>query len=259
MHDNQASPDLAAVRYLPDLLAEALDATIGEVVGLPLSLAFRVRTDARGALFLSGLDPTTAEQATRAFGGRLLPVSATQGGGHVPAGTFGVVAEAWQDTGAGPVGTGPVALSPAAWTGIGPPDLVTVVAGARPTQDRPARVAQLRDTLGSTADRLDAEVATEVDWGIMKSLDGPSSAWLELALDHMARTRSAVGAYLIEVADDIDDERIDQLGDGYVRAAELWRELPNGGAELAADVHELERACVGWMRSAAQRPTRYAF
>ncbi|HVX19773.1 MAG TPA: hypothetical protein VHB02_00325 [Acidimicrobiales bacterium] len=254
-----ATPDLAAIHYLPGLVADALGATVGEVVGRPLALAFRVRSDHGGQLFLSGLTPTVAADAAESLGGRLVSLSLDGADGPSAPGAFGLCPEAWDEIGGKTVGTGPVGLSPTTWTGVGPPDLVVVVPGIRPSVDRATGVAKLRDRLRSTADRLAAEVGPEVDWTVLKSLEGPATAWLAMAVDHMARTRVAAGSYLIELADDIDDERIDQLGDGYVRAAELWRELPGGGPTVAAEVHEVERACVDWMRSAADPPTRYAF
>ncbi|HEX3947665.1 MAG TPA: hypothetical protein VHW47_08155 [Acidimicrobiales bacterium] len=252
--------DLASIGYLPETMAAALHATVGEVVGIPMSLAFRVETGQPDRLFLSGLVPETAGAAGEALGGRLVPSPAagrTAGGGTVVT----LATEVWGRSGGdgGPaIGTGPVVLPPGAGTS-GELAVVTIEAGERPTIDRLARVERLRATLRQGADRLEREVATEVDWALLTATAGKAGDWLVLALDQMARTRSAVGAYLIDVADDIDDERIDQLGDGYVRAGELWRDMPKGDAALGDEVHQLERACVDWMRKAADPPTRYAF
>jgi|GEM_PF-5567082 len=249
--------DLADVHYLPQLVADALGATVGEVVGLPLALAFRVTVGPSGALFLSGLAPSVAADGAECLGGRLEPV-APEHASSSP-GAFRLCPEAWDAAGDGMIGTGPVGLPVTSGAAVGFPDVMTVVAGTRPAYDRATRVARLRDVLRTTAGRLASEVGPAVDWSVLKGLEGRSTAWLATAFDHVARTRSAVGAYLIDVADEIDDERIDQLGDGYVRAAEMWRELPAGGPVVAEEVHDLERACVDWMRSAADPPTRYAF
>ena len=79
-------------------------------------------------------------------------------------------------------------------------------------------------------------------------------------LDDLADSRRLVGRYLLDAGDEFDDERIDQLGDGYVRAAERWSTLTASPVpELVHEIFALETACQEWMQGASELPTRYAF
>jgi hypothetical protein len=134
-----------------------------------------------------------------------------------------------------------------------------VVVGQPPERNRLERAEHLRTTFSLVATRLAGEMAPAVDWSVLARAKGPAQAWMVEALTAIAATRTAVGSYLIDQADELDDERIDQLGDGYVRTAELWRYLADGDLAVGPELHELERSCLAWMRGAAARPTRYAF
>ena len=69
-----------------------------------------------------------------------------------------------------------------------------------------------------------------------------------------------VGRFLLDAGDEFDDERIDQLGDGYVRAPHLWSALATRPVpELVHEILALEHSCREWMQSASELPTRYAF
>ena len=95
--------------------------------------------------------------------------------------------------------------------------------------------------------------------GLLATLDDEPAACRAL-LDDLVDGRRLVGRFLLDAGDEFDDERIDQLGDGYVRAAERWSVLAaNPVPELVHDILALERACQEWMQGASELPTRYTF
>jgi len=265
--DSPTSPIWRAVRPIQDELADILGVPAGEVIGAPLAIAFVIRidendgtgTDDDERFFLSGLSPDVATAAIETLGSHILPEAPDGSDGL--ARTLTIVEQVWSAKDAGPsVGFGPVALAPTADPSLFVnPRRLTVVTGQTPVRSRLERAEQLRATFARVSGRLAGEVAPAVDWSILARAEGEAQAWSAEALSAIAVTRRAVGSYLIDQADELDDERVDQLGDGYVRAAELWRCLAEGDWALGPELHELERSCVAWMRSAADRPTRYAF
>ena len=125
--------------------------------------------------------------------------------------------------------------------------------------DRGTRAEQavaLRDRFARAASELEASLAGPLDAGALaRALDEGAQALVDLA-----ESRSFVGRHLLDLADELDDERIDQLGDGYLRAAALWASLASRPEPALVDeVLALERSCAVWMRKAADLPTRYAF
>jgi len=122
------------------------------------------------------------------------------------------------------------------------------------------RANALRARFTSVADTLAAALTRVPDAGVLlAALDDEPTACAEL-LDDLADSRRLVGRFLLDAGDEFDDERIDQLGDGYVRAAERWSALaPTPVPELVHEILVLERACQEWMQGASELPTRYAF
>ena len=121
------------------------------------------------------------------------------------------------------------------------------------------QVTRLRDDLRETAGRLgrqlDALRPEPFSAVVQEQPDDIAHAITELAAN-----RRRYGRELLDAADWFDDERIDQLGDGYLRSAALWDGLAAALDVVSLDkVLELERTCVQWMTAAAERPTRYAF
>jgi hypothetical protein len=226
-----------------------------EVLGAALGIGFVIKTAEPGRIFLSGLSHDFATAAVESLGGHVVVDGPSDGS------TLTIADAIWSPVDSGPaVGFGPVALAPTA----DPPACtnlrrLTVITGAAPKRSRLERAEWVRATFALVADRLAGEVATAVDWSPLAQVEGTAQAWLTEGVRSAAATRHAVGSYLIELADELDDERIDQLGDGYVRAAELWRHLAKGEWAIGPDLQELERTCAAWMGNAAGRPTRYAF
>ena len=71
---------------------------------------------------------------------------------------------------------------------------------------------------------------------LLATLDDEPAA-CDALLDDLAYGRRLVGRFLLDAGDEFDDERIDQLGDGYVRAAERWSALAaNPVPELVHDI-----------------------
>ena len=94
---------------------------------------------------------------------------------------------------------------------------------------------------------------------LLATLDDEPAA-CALLLDDLVDGRRLVGRFLLDAGDEFDDERIDQLGDGYVRAADRWSTLAAQPVpEVVRDIFTLERACQEWMQGASEPPTRYAF
>jgi hypothetical protein len=145
-----------------------------------------------------------------------------------------------------------------------PDDLVTRVHDAfgADSDDRTKleRANALRTRFAQVASELEPALGTVPDAGVLlAALDDEPAACREL-LDDLADSRRLVGRFLLDAGDEFDDERIDQLGDGYVRAAERWSALAtNPVPELVREILALERACQEWMQGASELPTRYAF
>jgi hypothetical protein len=242
---------------IQDELAGVLGVRAADVIGVPLAIAFIIRTGEPGRFFVSGLSHDFATTAVESLGGHII-VGRDDGPSE---GTLTIADAVWSQVDSGPaVGFGPVALAPtadpSACTNL---RRLTVISGLSPKRSRLERAEQVRATFSLVADRLAGDLATAVDWSSLAHVEGTAQAWLAEGLRAAGATRDAAGSYLIELADELDDERIDQLGDGYERAAELWRHLAGGEWALGPELHELERTCAAWMGHAAGRPTRYAF
>jgi hypothetical protein len=110
------------------------------------------------------------------------------------------------------------------------------------------------------ASELAASLTRVPDAGVLlAALDGEPTTCAGL-LDDLVDGRRLVGRFLLDAGDEFDDERIDQLGDGYVRAADRWSALATKPEpELVDEILALERACQEWMLGASELPTRYAF
>lgn len=120
---------------------------------------------------------------------------------------------------------------------------------------RSEQAAALRARFARAASELEAVLAGLDAGALRRGLDARAPA-----LEDLAESRNLVGHQLLDLADEIDDERIDQLGDGYVRAAARWASLASQPEPALVDeVLALERSCAVWMRKAAELPTRYAF
>ena len=121
------------------------------------------------------------------------------------------------------------------------------------------QVTRLRDDLRGTAGRLGDQLGAlrpELLTAVVR--ERPDD--VARAITELASNRRRYGRALLDAADWFDDERIDQLGDGYLRGAALWDGLAASLDVASLDkVLELERTCVQWMKAAAERPTRYAF
>jgi len=117
------------------------------------------------------------------------------------------------------------------------------------------QAAALRARFARAASELEAVFAGLDAGALERGLDAAAPA-----LEDLAESRSLVGQQLLDLADELDDERIDQLGDGYLRAAARWASLASRPEPaLVEEVLALERSCAVWMRKAADLPTRYAF
>jgi hypothetical protein len=244
---------VTAVLPIQDELAGALGVPVADVIGAALGIAFLIKTDEPGRIFLSGLSHDFAATAVECLGGHITVSGDDR--------ALTIADAIWSPVDSGPaVGFGPVALGttadPSLCTNL---RRLTVITGPPPARGRLERAEWVRATFALVADRLAGDLATAVDWSSLAHVEGTSQAWLAEALRATAVIRGAVGSYLIELADELDDERIDQLGDGYARTAELWRHLAAGEWALGPELQEIERTCAAWMANAAGRPTRYAF
>jgi hypothetical protein len=122
------------------------------------------------------------------------------------------------------------------------------------------RANALRTRFAQVAGELEAALGKLPDEGVLLAALDDEPAACNALLDDLADSRRLVGRFLLDAGDEFDDERIDQLGDGYVRAAERWSALAaNPVPELVRDILTLERACQEWMQGASELPTRYAF
>jgi len=107
---------------------------------------------------------------------------------------------------------------------------------------------------------MTADLESPPDFARLSEVALTAQSDLHAILSDVGRSRAHVGRYLLDAADYFDDERIDQLGDGYVNAAQLWFDVAaNNDAGLGEQLLSLERECAVWMQRAAEPPTRYAF
>ena len=233
---------------LEGLLAElssAVSTTAREVLGRPVAVALRYRSDG-DQLFLSGVPHDLLPLVSTAFDAPLR---------DAPAGVA-VVDESW--TAGRGLGTGPVQLPPGGdvvglrRVAFDPPRVTTA--------NRLDEARALRASLDAAGARLSSDLETPPDFARLSEIGLTAPSDLRAVLSDVGRTRAHVGRYLLDAADYFDDERIDQLGDGYVNAAQLWFELANHpDANVGQQLLSLERECAVWTQRAAEPPTRYAF
>jgi hypothetical protein len=122
------------------------------------------------------------------------------------------------------------------------------------------RANALRSRFAEVARTLETALAGVPDAGVLLAALDDEPTTCTLLLDDLVDSRRLVGRFLLDAGDEFDDERIDQLGDGYVRAADRWSALSTQPVpEVVLDILTLERACQEWMQGASEPPTRYAF
>lgn len=149
---------------------------------------------------------------------------------------------------------GPVAFDHE-FEGGTPIDIVTTAVA---TTDDLQLATILRARLSECAERLLAGVAEPFDADKLSRLGPDEQEHVADAFRTGGRSRSLVGAALIDAGERFDDERLDQLGDAYDGVADAWNATAADPSALE-ELLRLERACAELMSVAAQRPTRYAF
>ena len=236
MSDNRA----VSVISLVDQIGAALGVPADEAIGFAVAIDFRWDVRERG-LFVSGTPADLIERAAAAFGATL-----SAGGSIV------VEAEHWLGSDRDAIGFGPV-LGTASGAGF----------TLTPTTTTPTALEALqglRSRLRDSSTALEAGLEEDPDVAALAAAHAADPNAVEVAIGDLAATRRSAGRYLLDAGDLYDDERIDQLGDGYLRVSGLWDAVATRPEkELVADAVALERACLGWMRGAAEPPTRYAF
>jgi hypothetical protein len=122
------------------------------------------------------------------------------------------------------------------------------------------RANALRARFERVASELEASLERVPEAGALLAVLDSERATCAGLLEDVVDSRELVGRFLLDAGDEFDDERIDQLGDGYVRAAERWSALATRpDPELVQEILTLERSCREWMQAASEPPTRYAF
>jgi hypothetical protein len=241
------------VQPLIAALAARVGVTDGELLGRPVCVALRYAESADG-IFLSGVPRDLVDLVASAF-----PVVVAQAG-DAPGDGVDVAEEAWSRGAVEVVGTGPVLVTADGTWASTPSRRLTVVGRPTAVASKHAEVASLREALLRTSERLQSDLETPPEWTrIVQVADRPGAVIGQVLAD-VGTTRTLVGRYLLDAADYFDDERIDQLGDGYVRVAQAWQQAAQQpDYAIGRDIVALEEACAGWMRRAAEPPTRYAF
>jgi hypothetical protein len=238
-----------------DPLLQAIAAAIGtsprDIVGLPVALALRHElTDT--SVFVSGVPGDLLALVADAFD------AAVDDSGP----SIETAEQRWSQQGDTLVGTGPVRADDGVLAGaslVGQRTMHLGAAGRRPTTRLDEAVA-LRNRLRATSLRLAEDLETPLDFKQIAEIPHPHADAVRAVLADVATSRDHVGRYLLDAGDYFDDERIDQLGDGYVRVAALWSAFAGSpDADLGPAILALEAECANWMGRAAEPPTRYAF
>jgi hypothetical protein len=232
-------------------VALAIGASPRDIVGLPVALALRHElSDTR--VFLSGVPSDLLTLVTDVF-----DASIDAGGPSIE-----VAEQRWLQQADTLVGSGPVHVGGDPRTGesfVGRHRLHLGPAGPRPTSRLDEAVA-LRERLRSTSIRLASDLESPLDFKQIAEVAHTDIGAIRAVLADVATSRDHVGRYLLDAGDYFDDERIDQLGDGYVRVAALWSAFAaSPDADLGPSILGLEAECATWMGRAAEPPTRYAF
>ena len=234
---------------LEGLLAElssAVSTTPRDVLGRPVAIALRYRSDG-DQLFLSGVPHDLLQLVSTAFDAPLR---------DEPAG-IAAADESW--TAGRALGTGPVQPSPPGGEVVGL-RRVRFDSPHATTTSRLDEARALRASLDAAGARLASDLESPPDFARLSEIGLTTPSDLRAVLSDVGRTRAHVGRYLLDAADYFDDERIDQLGDGYVNAAQLWFEFAgHPDANIGPQLLSLERECALWTQRAAEPPTRYAF
>lgn len=231
---------------LVDPMAHAIGVSPSHVVGAPVAIDFRWELRTQG-VFLSGIPADLVELVEAAHGGAFTTVPAGGGASIVP--------EVWAGSAPDALGTGPTlagsdAMDFLSWRTASP------ALGEGLLE----RAQRLRSAMAAAVERLSPCLSEEVEIDRLMTSIGQHRQDAKLIMLDFADSRRLVGRYLLDAADELDDERIDQLGDGYVQAASLWEKVSEGvDRSMLWDAVERERICMRWMTGASQPPTRYAF
>ena len=101
-----------------------------------------------------------------------------------------------------------------------------------------------RARFAQVAGELETALGKVPDAGVLLAALDDEPAACRALLDDLADGRRLVGRFLLDAGDEFDDERIDQLGDGYVRAAERWSALAAESGPRARARHPRARTGV---------------
>jgi hypothetical protein len=247
MNQYAAGPSAGLEGLLADLSA-AVSSSPRDVLGRPVAIALRYRFDG-DRLFLSGVPHDLLQLVSTAFDAPLRDELAG----------VEVVDESWTAGRGWRLGTGPVQPPKSGGEVVG----LRGVAFAAPRTAAAGRLDEaraLRASLDIAGVRLAADLERPPEFARLSEVGLTAPSDLCAVLSDVGRTRAHVGRYLLDAADYFDDERIDQLGDGYVNAAQLWFEVAaRSDADIGGQLLSLERQCAVWMQRAAEPPTRYAF
>ena len=239
-----AGPSAGLEGLLADL-SSAVSTTPRDVLGRPVAIALRYRHDG-DQLFLSGVPHDLLQLVSTAFDATL----------HDDPAGVAMVDESWTP-GRG-LGTGPV--QPPAGGEVGGLRHVRFYPPRAMTASRIDEARALRASLDAAGARLASDLESPPDFARLSEIGLTAPSDLRAVISDVARSRAHVGRYLLDAADYFDDERIDQLGDCYVNAAQLWFEFAtHNDAHIGAQLLSLERECAVWTQRAAEPPTRYAF
>lgn len=140
------------------------------------------------------------------------------------------------------------------------PGAVPILLTPASEQERTARdeIDSLRTALASTAQLLAPAPGSVAGLDVVAATFAACAEAVAATCVDIATSRRLLGHYLVDASDRFDDERLDQLGDGYIQLAELWSLLPTD-LSLLNEILVAEAQAAELMAGAATRPTRYAF
>ncbi len=252
MSQFDAGPSAGLEGLLTDM-AEAVSTSPRDVLGRPVAIALRYRVDGE-RLFLSGVPHDLVQLVSAAFHAPL-----RDGSRSAEHRGIAIADETWTHASGWRIGTGPVQPPPSGDEVVRLDHVDFETPRAVPA-NRLDEARALRAWLEAGGARLAADLQDPPDFARLTEVARHAPSDLQAVLSDVGRSRAHVGRYLLDAGDYFDDERIDQLGDGYVNAAQLWFELAtNPDADVSAPLLSLEHECAMWMQRAAEPPTRYAF